>query len=404
MTVVTPTDLLAAIEADLRGNILPFWIKQVANRPARTFHGALSNDLTVDPAVERGALLTSRILWTYAAALRQYGDAAYRAMADLAHEDLMAHYHDAGQGGFYWSIAADGAVLRDRKQVYGQAFAIYALSEYHAATGLRAPLDQAITVFQLLERHAREPAHGGYLEAFARDWSPITDMRLSAVDQNDPKSQNTMLHVMEAYTRLLNVWPDPGLRRALREIVELMLTRIVDARTAHLGLFFTVDWRRTSDRISYGHDIEAAWLLTRAAAALGEPAVTARTEALALRIAEVTLAEGTDTDGAIFNLGDPTGIIDPSKEWWPQAEAVVGFLEAFRISGEARYLAAAAKTWGFIATRLIDRQQGEWFRGVTREGVVNPAFEKVSFWKCPYHNGRLGLEAVARLGMAATAG
>jgi mannobiose 2-epimerase len=394
---VNPADLLTAIESDLRGNILPFWIKHVVNGAERTFHGALSNDLTIDRGAERGALLTSRILWTYASAHRQYGDAPYREMADLAYDDLLTRYRDAEHGGFYWSISADGTVRRDRKQVYGQAFAIYALSEYHAATGRREPLDAAIALFRLLETHARERVHGGYLEAFARDWTPIADMRLSVVDQNDPKSQNTMLHVMEAYTRLLNVWPDAGLRAALRDLVEIMLTRIIDPKTFHLGLFFTTEWRPTSDKISYGHDIEAAWLLSRAADVLGDPALTARVSSAALRIAEVTLAEGADTDGAIFNLGDPSGIIDDSREWWPQAEAVIGFLNAWQLSGEDRYLLAAMKTWTYIDTHLVDRENGEWFRGVTRAGHVNGSFGKVGFWKCPYHNGRMGLEVVARL-------
>jgi mannobiose 2-epimerase len=394
---IYPKDLLDHIQADLRGNILPFWIKHVVNDAGHTFHGHLTNDLQLDPAAERGALLTSRILWTYAAAHRQYGDAASREMADLAHADLMTRYHDVQHGGFYWSIKADGTVLRDRKQIYGQAFAIYALSEYHAATGQREPLDRAIATFRLIEQHAREHTHGGYLEAFARDWSPIADMRLSENDQNDPKSQNTMLHVMEAYTRLLMVWPDAGLRQALRDLVEVMLTRILDARTFHLGLFFTKDWQPTSQKISYGHDIEAAWLLSRAAEGLADPALTARITGVALKIADVTLAEGTDTDGGIFNLGDPTGIIDGSKEWWPQAEAVIGYINAWQFSGEERYLAAAVRTWGFIEQRLVDRANGEWFRGVTREGRVLEHFEKVGFWKCPYHNGRMGLEVVVRL-------
>jgi mannobiose 2-epimerase len=397
---VNPSDLRQRIEADLRGNILPFWMRHAVNRQAGTFYGALANDLMVDPTAERGALLTSRILWTYAAAFRAYGDAAYREMAAFAYADLMDHHHDGRHGGFFWSLYADGTVKRDRKQVYGQAFAIYALSEYHAATGDRAALAQAIAVFDLLERHTRDRVHGGYLEAFAPDWSPIADMRLSEVDQNDPKSQNTMLHVMEAYTRLLQVWPGAGLRAALRELVELMLTRILDARTGHLGLFFTREWQATSRQISYGHDIEAAWLLSRAAEVLGDGALTARITPVARRIADVTLAEGTDADGAIANLGDPTGVIDDAREWWPQAEAVVGFLNAWQLSGEARYLAAAGRTWDFIATRLIDREHGEWFRGVTRAGQVKPGLEKVGFWKCPYHNGRMGLEAVARLGNA----
>jgi len=394
---VSPTDLLTRIEADLRGNILPFWINHAVDQAGRTFYGALTNDLKVDASAERGALLTSRILWTYSSAYRQYGDAAYREMADLACADLMTRYHDAKHGGFYWSINADGSVRLDRKQIYGQAFAIYSLSEYHSATGRREPLDQAIAVFRLLEKHARERTYGGYVEAFARDWSPVADQRLSLVDQNEPKSQNTMLHVMEAYTRLLQVWPDPGLRQALHDLVGVMLVRILNPRTFHLGLFFTNDWKCTSNKISYGHDIEAAWLLTRAAEVLGDPELTVSIRTTAISIAEVTLAQGTDADGGLFNTGDPTGIIDSNKEWWPQAEAVVGYLDAWQLSGDARYFTAAARAWEFIELRLVDRKNGEWFRGVTRDGRVLPGSEKVGFWKCPYHNGRMGLEAVARL-------
>ena len=391
------SDCLARIEADLRRNILPFWMERVVDHTSGSFHGALSNDLMPDRTVERGALLTARILWTFSAAYGHYRDPAYLAMADYAHADLMQRYHDETHGGFFWSIAADGTVRRDRKQVYGQAFAIYALGEYHAASGQRAPLDQAIKVFRLLETHAADRKDGGYFEAFARDWSPIADMRLSVVDQNDPKSQNTMLHVMEAYTRLLGVWPDAGLKQALADLVELMLTRIVNPATSHLGLFFGNDWTPRSDKISYGHDIEAAWLLGRAAEVLGDDRLTARVHALAVKIADVTLAEGTDTDGGIYNLGGPAGLIDPVKEWWPQAEAVIGWLHAFQVSGDDRYLQAALRTWHFIESHLIDRRHGEWFRGVTRDGRVIASLEKVGFWKCPYHNGRMGLEAVTRL-------
>lgn len=385
------------IEADLRRNILPFWAERVADRAGGTFLGSLTNDLVADRTVERGALLTSRILWTFAAASRAGREPAWQEVADLAQADLMTRFHDGRHGGFFWSVAADGAVLRDRKQVYGQAFALYALGEYHAATGRQAPLDHAIATFRRLERHARDRRHGGYFEAFARDWSPVADVRLSDIDQNDPKSQNTLLHVMEAYTNLLRVWPDPDLHAALAELVGLMLDRVVDPATAHLRLFFAADWTPRSDRISYGHDIEASWLLTEAAAALGDPALVARTRSLAVRIADVTLAEGVDADGGVFNLGSPAGLVDSNKEWWPQAEAVVGFLNAHEISGDERHLAAALRTWDFIARHLVDRTHGEWFRGVTRDGRVIAGLEKVSFWKCPYHNGRMALEAGRRL-------
>lgn len=391
------------IEADLRGNILPFWIRHVALPGPRTFIGGLSNDLRVDPAAERGCLLTTRILWTYAAAYRRYAEPAQLDMAHLAYEDLMTRFHDPVHGGFYWSIAADGSVGRDRKQVYGQAFAVYALTEYHVASGRREPLDTAIATQRLIEERSRDAHHGGYLEAFDRTWAPIADMRLSEVDLNEPKSQNTHLHILEAYTNLLLIRPDDALRRTQAGLVDLMLSRILKPATGHLGLFFALDWTLRSDRISYGHDIEAAWLLTEAAEVVGDPALLARVRAAALTIADATLAEGIDTDGAIFNEGGPAGLTDTNKEWWPQAEAVVGFLNAYQIRPDARYLDAARRAWEFIEARLIDRRHGEWFRGVTRDGTVIPSHLKVGFWKCPYHNGRTGLEAVRRLRAIAAA-
>ena len=397
MSSPDPSGFADRIEGDLVGNILPFWMKRVVDTERRGFIGGLTNDLVPDRGAERGALLTSRILWTYSAAYGRYRDPAYAGMADKAYADLTGHFHDRQNGGFWWSISAEGGVLRDRKQVYGQAFAIYALAEYHAATGRPEPLEHAIALYRLLEDRAAERRHGGYLEAFDRGWNPIPDMRLSGIDMNEPKSQNTHLHVMEAYTRLLGAWPDPGLRASLRRLLEIMLTRVVNPATGHLGLFFSEDWTPRSDRVSYGHDIEAAWLFTRAADVLDDPALAARIRPLAGRIADATLAEGVDSDGGVFNEGGPAGLTNTDKEWWPQAEAVVGFINAYQLSGEERYLAAALRTWDFIETRLIDRRNGEWFRGVTRDGRLLGGELKVSFWKCPYHNGRTGLEAVRRL-------
>lgn len=385
------------IEADLRGNVLPFWMEQVADGEHDTFHATIANDGKRDDLPPRGSLLTARILWTYAAAWRIYGDEDYQEMAEFAYRDLQSRFWDAGEGGYIWSIHPDGSWERDRKQVYAQAFAIYALTEFHWASGQPEPLDRAKALFQLLEQRATDSEHGGYLEAFARDWSPIDDMRLSEVDQNDPKSQNTLLHVMEAYTNLLRVWPDAQVHAALARLVRVMLQHVVNDRTHHLGLFFARDWTLTSDRVSYGHDIEASWLLWEAVGALNDEALKAQVLPVVLDIADVTLAEGCDDDGSIFNLGGPDGIIDDNKEWWPQAEGMVGFLNAAQVSGDPRYLDAALRLWDFIERRLIDTRHGEWFRGVDRAGAVLPQFDKVSFWKCPYHNGRAAMESLSRL-------
>jgi len=391
------------IETELTQNILPFWIRHTVDKKRGAFVGAMTNDLVIYPSAERGALLTARILWTYSAAYRHYRDTSYLEIAKLAYADLINHFWDQEFGGLLWSIDANGTPLKDRKQVYGQAFGIYALTEYHLATGLAEPLHQANTIFDLIEKHARDPQSGGYFEAFSREWKPIEDMRLSAIDLNEPKSQNTHLHVMEAYSNLLRVRPDATVRQSQSELIDVMLNRILCEESSHLKLFFARDWTSKSDRISYGHDIEAGWLLLEAARALGDTALTARLTPLMLKIADATLTEGVDDDGALFNEGCPTGITNSNKEWWPQAEAVVGFIEAYQLYGNERHLKAAFRCWDFIENRLVDKKHGEWFRGITRDGTLLPDELKVSFWKCPYHNGRACMEAASRLRSIAAA-
>lgn len=390
------------IEAELRENILPFWIRHTVDREHEGFYGEISHDLVVRNDVERGALLTSRILWTFSCAYRHYLQADYWQMASWAYADLMKRFWDPVYGGLYWSASPDGKPLRTRKQIYGQAFGIYALAEYYSISREEKVLDRAIELYRLLETHCRDPRHGGYFEAFTRDWKRETDVRLSEIDLNEPKSQNTHLHVMEAYTNLLRVWPDAGLRQSQQRLIEVMLTRILDSKTYHLGLFFSEAWEPRTDRISFGHDIEAAWLLYEAALSVGDPALLERTREVALKIAEVTYAEGLDQDGALLYEADTRGITSDVKEWWPQAEAAVGFLAAYQLGGDKRYLTAAFRLWDFIEGHLVDRKNGEWFRSVSRDGTRTSLEAKVSFWKCPYHNGRACLELIDRLrGLAA---
>jgi mannobiose 2-epimerase len=384
------------IESDLLANVLPFWLRHAsaANDPA--FIGELSHGLVPNPFAERGLLLTARILWTFSAAHQRYARPEFLTMANRAHRDLQSGFWDAAHGGYWWALRPDGTVSRDRKQVYGQAFALYALAEYHAATGRPEVLDEAVAVFELLETRARDPLHGGYTEAFDRTWRPIADLRLSVIDLNAPKSQNTHLHVLEAYTALFRVWPDVRLQRALRDLAGLFLARITDPFTGLLRLFFSRDWRPASDAVSYGHNIEAVWLLTAAVETLADDSLLAQLRPWVAKVAHATLATGMDRDGGLFYQGDSTGPTDRRKEWWAQAEAVVGFLEAARLGGDRHHVAAALQVWDFIEDRLIDRTHGEWRWGLDHDG--RPSTEpKIGFWKCPYHNGRAALEATRRL-------
>jgi mannobiose 2-epimerase len=395
---IAPFSALArAMERDLRENVLPFWRDRVRDETHGGFLGHLADDGTVDPVGPKGGVLNARILWTFAAAFRRYQDAADRKTADRALSYLLARFWDDTHGGIYWMLDHEGRPLSDRKQTYALAFALYALAECHRATGSDEALDRAIGLFRSIEEHARDTVHGGYWEARARDWTPLEDVRLSEKDRNSPKSMNTHLHVLEAYTNLLRVWEGEGLRDRLRALVEIHLERIVDPVSGHLLLFFDEEWRPVDGAVSYGHDIEASWLVVEAADVLGDAGLRDEAARIAEKTARVTLAAGFDREhGGVFAERDEGAPLDDEKHWWMQAEAIVGFVNAWELTGEGAFLEAAESTWRFVDRFLIDRTHGEWRWRVARDGSTIPGLPKVEPWKCPYHNSRAALEVVER--------
>ncbi|HWA84916.1 MAG TPA: AGE family epimerase/isomerase, partial [Opitutus sp.] len=378
-------DYAKQVEAELRGNILPFWLKNARDRKRGGFYGEIDAPAVVHPDAPRGALLTARVLWTFSAAYRRYHDQAYLEMARWAYDDLLAHFWDKENGGLYWRVSADGAPLDQRKIIYVQAFGIYGLAEYHRATGDQAPLDRAIELYRLMEKYAHDREHLGYFEEFTRDWKVSRDRgeNHSAMGSLGQKSQNVHIHILEAYTNLLRAWPDEGLKKNQHELIGVLLTKIFDTSNNHLRLFLDEDWTPRSDTWSFGHDIEFSWLLVEATEALGDKDLVAIANALAVQIARTTKGAGVDPDGGVLGEGGPKGLTDTFKEWWPQAEAATGFLNAYQITHQKPYLAQSEQSWKFIETHLVDHEHGDWFRGVSRDGKkVSPV--KVSFWKCPY--------------------
>ncbi|HEY4976726.1 MAG TPA: AGE family epimerase/isomerase [Gaiellaceae bacterium] len=396
-TVERLTALGAAAERELRQDILPFWAEHTIDREKGGFYGLIANDLKVDTEAPKGSVLNTRILWTFSAALRSWPEPLYRELADRAYAYLLEHFWDDRHSGLVWTVDSQGAFLDDRKQTYGQAFGVYAFSEYFRATGSEESLERAISLFKSIEAHALEPEHGGYVEALARDWSPLEDMRLSPIDLNVPYSQNTHLHLLEAYAALLRVWPDPALRKRLEALWQIIALRIRDAKTNHLILFQDRDWKPLSEALSYGHDIEASWLLLEAAEVLGDKELIERTKAIALAMAEMVLEDGFDHEhgGVLDGVDHDMSVL--GKEWWPQAEAVVGFLNAYELSGKDDFLEAALASWQFIDQFVIDHTYGEWYYRVSPEGKPELELPKVSPWKCPYHNARAALETIERV-------
>jgi len=384
-------------EQELRGNILPFWMEHTVDRINGGFHGALTNDLHVHNEVERSAVLCARILWTYATAYRLHGDASYLDMAGHAYDYLRRAFWDATYGGVYWSVDAQGVPHNERKHTYAQAFSIYGLAEYHRATGDPEALALAQTLFRLIEAHSFDQIHGGNIECLSREWGSLADMRLSEKDLNSRKSMNTLLHLMEAYTSLSQVWEEATLRTKLRALIELFLDKIIDPNTRHFKLFFDDAWNSLSSTVSYGHDIEGSWLLVEAAEALGDADLVHATRRIAVEMVEAVYVEGRDADGSIFYEAHLVNPNSTDKHWWVQTEAVVGFYNAYQLSGRAEFAEASRRVWEYIEDRFVDRTYGDWFKVLNRAGERYPDQVKVGPWECPYHHSRMCFELLARL-------
>ena len=390
-------EFASQVHGQLFGHILPFWTGPAVDHEQGGWLAWMSNDLRVDRSQPKGLILNSRILWAFSAAYRAQPQPLYREMANRAFDVVMKGFWDPKYGGAFWQIDGEGRVQDDSKKTYGQAFYIYALAEFGQAFGGSVALDRAKELFELIERHTHDPQSGGYLEMRRRDWSEAADVRLSDKDMNEKKSMNNHLHVLEACTNLYRVWKEPRVERRLRELIDLFETRILDPHSGHLQHFFDEQWHVRSDTYTFGHDIEGSWLLWEAAEVLGDTALLRRLRHVVLRMAEVVLSEGIDTDGALCYEGKAGRIIDPRKECWPQAEAIVGFINAFQLSDDAKYLEAARRVWSYVEQHLVDRVHGEWFWRINADGRPAQDLPKVSEWKGPYHGSRACLETLRRL-------
>ena len=409
----------------LENNILPFWLEKMQDNENGGFYGRIDGSGVLHPDAEKGAILNARILWTFSAAYRVLEKEELLEAATRAKDYLVDHFIDPEYGGVYWSVDYKGEPLDTKKQFYAIAFAIYGLSEYARATGDREALEYALDLYDCIEEHAFDDEQNGYIEACTREWGKIGDMRLSELDANYPKSQNTHLHIMEAYANLLrclkemraqeqcdyvpaigsvlpvgiSVPPETmvSVEGALRNIISIFIDKILNPETNHLDLFFDMDWTRGAGHLeSYGHDIECSWLLHEAALVLGDENLLEKVENVVQKVAKAS-EKGLREDGSMIHEANlDTGHVDDDLHWWVQAENVVGWFNVWQHFGDEEAFKKSEKCWHYIKENLVDFDNGEWFWSRHSDGTLNTVDDKAGFWKCPYHNSRMCLEIIER--------
>lgn len=392
----TIAQLKKEVKEVLTTNILPYWMEKMTDRQHGGFYGRITGQERLIPEAEKGAILNARILWTFSSAYRLLHKAEYLETATRAKREIIDRFYDREFGGIYWSITAEGYPLDTKKQIYAIGFAIYGLSEYHRATGDSEALEYAIRLFHDIEAHSFDQKKNGYCEALTRDWGEIADMRLSEKDANERKTMNTHLHILEPYANLFRVWKDGQLEARLRNLIRLFIDRIMDVDTHHLQLFFDDDWESQYHTISYGHDIEASWLLHEATMVLDDKKLLVEIEPYIIDIAEAATEGFLPQGGMMYELHADTAAVDADRHWWVQAETIVGYINLYQHFGDKLSLARAMQCWQFVKQHLIDHKNGEWYWSLRTDGSVNRDDDKAGFWKCPYHNGRMCMEIIER--------
>lgn len=417
--------LKAEVRDVLEHNILNFWLDKMVDDENGGFYGQMTGEGEIVKTADKGGILNARILWSFSAAYRVLHKQEYLEAATRAKDYIIDHFIDKEYGGTYWSLDYKGQPKDTKKQFYAIGFTIYGLSEYARATGDREALDYAMELYECIEEHSLDREYNGYIEACTREWGEIADMRLSELDANYPKSQNTHLHIIEPYTNLFRcikelkaaescdyvpaigsvlpigvTVPDDfvvRLESSLRNLITIFTDKILNPETHHLDLFFDMDWTREAGRLeSYGHDIECSWLMHEAALVLGDETVLRKVETVVQMVAKAS-EKGLNEDGSMVHEANlDTGYVDTDRHWWVQAENVVGWINIWQYFGDESALQKALRGWQYIKDNLIDREGGEWWWSRDPERNINRKDDKAGFWKCPYHNSRMCLELMER--------
>lgn len=385
------------LQSHLTDKIIPFW-NNLCDLEQGGFFGYVNEFLDADKKSDKGVILNNRILWFYSAAYELTGDTKLLEYAKHAYLFFAKKCYDMEFGGVFWSVSYDGKPVDTTKHTYNQAFAIYALSKYYEVSKDEGALVYANELFELIESKCRN--NEGYLESFRYDFEPEENDKLSENGVMAERTMNTLLHVMEAYTELYKVSDNKKVLNCLIDIIRIFEEKVINKNKGCFDVFFDMNYNSIIDLDSYGHDIEASWLLDRCADVIKDQSVTNKIHKMSDMLAKHVYECGVDKiKGAVFNEIE-YGKIDKQHIWWVQAEAVTGFYNAWQKDNtNVIYKEIAEDIYSFIISNLIDPRCGEWYESIKEDGTVDISRGMVHAWKCPYHTGRMYIEMINRLGL-----
>ena len=409
-------ELKAQVEDYLSNRLLPFWLDRCVDERRGGFITHFDEHGKDTGEDEKSLIAQSRTVYSMSAAHRAgFGGGRCAELAEHGVDFLISRMWDRRDGGFFWLLDRAGNVKIDRKILYGHSFAVYALSEYTLATGDRRGIDYAARAFDLIQSSCADPALGGYFEMFDRQWN----LAGPGSQGGDRKTLDVHMHLMEAFSSLAECSGDPAHRQALRDVIDVLATKMLHP-TCGTGLpQFTPDWQvapqikfdivwgwdrfadggqkpHAADNTSFGHNAELAWLLRRALDVLGEDRHARR--GVLKKLLDHAVEHGIDWEfGGVFVEGPHGGgVHDREKEFWQQAEMMIGMLDGCLLFGPERFWPAYENVHRFVFDKVIHHEVGEWWPLLTREG--EPIWRHMGHsWKVSYHTIRAMLECRRRL-------
>ena len=397
-------------------NILSYWIKHSIQKNEKGFYGAVDIEGNPVAGAPKSSVLNARILWTFSEAAKMFGREKYAEVARKAFHVVTHDFADKEYGGYYMSLDDHDQPLDTIKHTYAQAFVLYSLSKFYELYPSPELLQKLNDDFTFLEDKTKVRRLPGYFEAFTREWNPLAENRMA--DHNEPRSMNTHLHLLEAYAAYYKATGNEQAGRRLKELLNLFIEKIIRPN-GHLGIFFDDHFNETDQSkaiCSFGHDIEASWLLWEAAGISEDKEILAKMKPLSIKMLDAVDRVGVDKDGGMFLESTRYGShLRTNKHWWLQAETLIGFMNGFELTSDIKYWNKVKLTWYFIDRYLIDHKHGEWFTKLNRLGVPyltepeddpSPYYRndwKIDPWKAPYHNGRAMMELIRRIDNLLTA-